>query len=215
MLSPVRPLPICLDSGTQHFKFYALLFFTASDLASITGRIHNGLLFLLWLCLFFLSGAISPPFFSSHCFPIYLAWSDGTRCHDFCFLMLSFKPAFSLSSFTFIKRFFSSSSISAIGWCHLHIWGYWYFSKQSWFQLVLPPAQCFSWCTLYRNKQDDNIQPWHTPFPIWDQSVVPCPVLTVASWPAYRFLKRQVKWSGVPISFRIFHSLLWSTQSKA
>ena len=29
---------------------------------------------------------------------------------------------------------------------------------------------------------------------------VPCPVLTVASWPAYRFLKRQVRWSGMPIS---------------
>ena len=36
-------------------------------------------------------------------------------------------------------------------------------------------------------------------FPIWNQSVVPCPVLTVASWPAYRFLKRQVRWSGIPI----------------
>ena len=34
------------------------------------------------------------------------------------------------------------------------------------------------------NKQGDNIQPWCTPFPIWNQSVVPCPVLTVASWPA-------------------------------
>ena len=44
------------------------------------------------------------------------------------------------------------------------------------------------------NKQGDNIQPWRTPFPIWNQSVVPCPVLTVASWPAYRFLKRQVRW---------------------
>ena len=42
-----------------------------------------------------------------------------------------------------------------------------------------------------------------TPFPIWNQSVVPCPVLTVASWPAYRFLKRQVRWSGIPISFRL------------
>ena len=55
----------------------------------------------------------------------------------------------------------------------------------------------------------------NTPFPIWNQSVVPCPVLTGASWPAYRFLKRQVRWSGIPIFFRIFHSLLWSTQSKA
>ena len=27
---------------------------------------------------------------------------------------------------------------------------------------------------------------WSTPFPIWNQSVVPCPVLTVAFWPAYR-----------------------------
>ena len=51
------------------------------------------------------------------------------------------------------------------------------------------------------NKQGDNIQPWHTPFPIWNQSVVPCPVLTVASWPAYGFLKRQVRWSGIPISW--------------
>ena len=65
------------------------------------------------------------------------------------------------------------------------------------------------------NKQGDNIQPWRTPFPIWNQSVVPRPVLTVASWPAYRFLKSQVRWSGIPISFRIFHSFLWSTQSKA
>ena len=63
------------------------------------------------------------------------------------------------------------------------------------------------------NKQGDNIKPWHTACPIWNQSVVPCPVPTVASWPAYRFLKRQVRWSGIPISFRIFHSLLWSTQS--
>ena len=61
------------------------------------------------------------------------------------------------------------------------------------------------------NKQGDNIQPWGTPFPIWNQSDVPCPVPTVASWSAYRFLKRQVRWSGIPISFRIFHSLLWST----
>ena len=28
------------------------------------------------------------------------------------------------------------------------------------------------------NKQGDNIQTWHTPFPIWNHSVVPCPVLT-------------------------------------
>ena len=32
---------------------------------------------------------------------------------------------------------------------------------------------------------------------------------------SYRFLKRQVRWSSIPISLKIFHSLLWSTQSKA
>ena len=45
-----------------------------------------------------------------HCFPISLPWSGGTRFHDLSFLMLSFKPAFLLSSFTFIKRIFSCSS---------------------------------------------------------------------------------------------------------
>ena len=71
----------------------------------------------------------------------------------------------------------------------------------------------YSACKL--NNQGDNIQPWCTPFPIWNHSVVPCPVWTVVSWPAYRFLRRQVRWSGIPISWRIFHGLLWSTQSKA
>ena len=94
------------------------------------------------------------------------------------------------------------------GWFHRHIWSYWYFSQQSWFQLVLHPAWHFTWCTLHIKlyKQGDNIQPWRTPFPIWNQSVVPCPALTVDSWPVYRFLRRQVRWSGIPISWRIFHS---------
>ena len=61
------------------------------------------------------------------------------------------------------------------------------------------------------NKQGNNIQPWCTPFPILNQSVVPCPVLTVASWPAYRFLRRQVRWSVIPISLSIFYIFLWST----
>ena len=37
----------------------------------------------------------------------------------------------------------------------------------------------------------------------------------VASWPAYRFLRRQVRRSDSLISWRIFHRFLWSTQSKA
>ena len=45
--------------------FYAILLFTASDLASITSHIHNWMLFLFWLHPFSLSGVISPLISSS------------------------------------------------------------------------------------------------------------------------------------------------------
>ena len=37
-------------------------------------------------------------------------------------------------------------------------------------------------------------------FSQFETSLVPYPVLIVTSWPAYRFLRKQVKWSGTPIS---------------
>ena len=130
------------------------------------------------------------------------------------FWMLSFKSTFSLSSFTFIKRLFSSSMLSAI----------WVVSSAYLRILIYLPAILIPACassspalpmmySAYKlNEQGDNIQPWQTPFPIWNRSIVPHPVLTLVSWPAYRFLRRQVRWSGIPISWRIFHSLWWSTQ---
>ena len=140
----------------------------------------------------------------------------GLNAMILVFWMLSFKPTFSLLSFTFIKRLFSSSSLSAI-----RVASSAYLKLLIFLPAILLPACASSssaFLMMYSaynlNKQGDNTQPWRTPFPIWNQSVVPCPVLTVASWPAYRFLKRQVRWSGIPMSFRIFHSLLWSTQSK-
>ena len=57
------------------------------------------------------------------------------------------------------------------------------------------PAFLMMYSAYKLNRQGDNTQLWHTPFPIWNQSVVPCPVLTIASWSAYRFIKRQVKWN--------------------
>ena len=136
-----------------------------------------------------------------HFFPIYWPWRDGTRYHDLGLWMLNFKPHFSLSSFTMMKRLFISSSLSA----YLRL-------------LIFLPAILIPACTSSRpafhmmysalklNKQDDNIQctPWRTPFPILNQTVVPCPVLTVAFWPAYIFLRRQVRWSSIPISLSIF-----------
>ena len=150
-----------------------------------------------------------------HLFPFYLPWSDRTGCHDLS-LIWSFKPAFSLSSFTLIKRLFSSSSFSAI-----RVVQSTYLRLLTFLLAVLIPA-CNSSSSAFPmmfsayklNKQGDNKQPCRTPFSILNQSV-PYRILTVASWPAYRFLGRQVIWSGIPISLRIFHSLLWSTQSKA
>ena len=126
------------------------------------------------------------------------------------FWMLSSKPTFSLSSFTFIKRFFSSSSLSAIG-----VMSSVYLRFLIFLPAILTPA-CASSSLAFHimyfayklNKQGDNIQPWHTPFLVWNQSVFPCPVLAIASWPSFRFLRSQVRWSGIPISFRIFQSLL-------
>ena len=97
--------------------------------------------------------------------------------------MLSFKPTFSFSSFTFIKRFFGSSLLSAIS-----VVSSVYLRLLIFLPAILIPAYASSspeFLMMYSayelNKQGDNIQPLHTPFPIWIQSVVPCPVLTVAS----------------------------------
>ena len=56
--SPVRPLPICLDSSNIPGS-WTTLFFTALDLASITSHIHSCVLFLFWFHLSILSGVVS------------------------------------------------------------------------------------------------------------------------------------------------------------
>ena len=126
--------------------------------------------------------------------PVTVSIVSPSVCHEVMglnavisvFWMLSFKPAFLLSSFTFIKRLFSSSSLSAIRVvpsAYLRL-------------LIFLPANLIPACassspaflvmySAYKfSEKGDNIQPWWTPFPVWNQSVVPCPVLTVASWPA-------------------------------
>ena len=115
------------------------------------------------------------------------------------FWMLSFKPNFSLFSFTFIKRLFSSSLsvIKVVSSAYLRLLI---------FLLAVLILACASssltFCMMYSayklNKQGKNIQPWHTPFPILNQSIVPCLVRTVASWPAYRCLRWQVWWLVFP-----------------
>ena len=126
---------------------------------------------------------------------------------------VSFKPAFSLSSFTLIKKFFSSSSLFVIRVVSsAYLWLLIFLLAISILACGSSSLACHMIYSAHKlNKQGDSIQPSHTPFPILNQSVVSCLVLTVGSWPAYRFPRRQVRESGTLISLRIFHSLLWST----
>ena len=162
------------------------------------------------------------------------------------FWVLSFKPAFDSPLSPSSRCSLVPLHFLQLKWYHLHIWGYWYFSWQSWFQLVIHPALHFTWCNLENegdpglmpgwgrspgwgpnnllqysclenlmergawqaivhrvtkiwtrlkllttpsrtlhiswNKQGDNIQHCHSLFPISNQFIVPCLVLTVASW---------------------------------
>ena len=81
--------------------------------------------------------------------------------------MLSFKTTFWLSSFTFIKRLFSSSLLSAIRMVSSA-----YLRLLIFLLAILIPVcalsslvflMMYSACKL--NKYGDNIQPWRTPFP--------------------------------------------------
>ena len=62
-----------------------------------------------------------------HFFPIYLPWSDRTRCYDLRFWILNFKSPFS-------SRLLPSSRGAAFG----HKLGFWSVSEQ--FSLLCPPC---------------------------------------------------------------------------
>ena len=78
-----------------------------------------------------------------HCFPIYLSWSNGTGCHGYRYLNVdSYLNVIWIVIWMVSQLFHSLLSLSSRGslvtlhflllrWCHLHIWGYWYFSRQS------------------------------------------------------------------------------------
>ena len=146
-----------------------------------------------------------------HCFYFfffYLTQSEGIGCHDINFLNAEFQVSFSLSSFILIKPLLSSSSLSAIrvvssAYLRLLIFL---------LAVLIPacdsshPAFCMTYSAQNLNKQV-MIHSLVLTFPILNQTVVPCLVLTVASRLSYRFLRRQVRWSSIPITLRIFHSL--------
>ena len=128
-----------------------------------------------------------------------MKWWDQKPCSSFfeCWVLSQVFHSLSPSS----RSSLVPLHFLPLKWYHLHIWVCWYFSQQSWFQLDSPsPAFCIMYFAYKLNKQGDNIQSWCTPFPILNQSVVPLPVITVASWPAFRFLRGQIRWSSIPIS---------------
>ena len=89
----------------------------------------------------------------------------------FVFWMLSFKPTFSLSSFTFLKRLFSSSSLSAI-----RVVSSAYLRLLIFLPAILIPA-CVSSSPVFLmmysayklNKQGENIQPLEEPLKLHDR----------------------------------------------
>ena len=99
------------------------------------------------------------------------------------FLILTFKPAFSLTSSIPIKRLFSSSLLSAIRM----ISSVYLMLLLFLLEILIPaceesnPTFLMMHSAYKLNKQGDDIQPCHTLFLILNQSVVLCKVLIVSS----------------------------------
>ena len=99
----------------------------------------------------------------------------GPDAMSFVLWMYSFKPVFSVSSFTFIKRLFSSSLLFAI-----RVVSSAYLRLLIFLLVILIPACALSspaFLMMYSayklNKQGDHIQPWCTPFLIWNSPSQP------------------------------------------
>ena len=144
------------------------------------------LCFLIWCHSFPYKKQVSFNFVAAVTVPSDFGAQEKKICHCFHFLfsichevmgpdamilvfwMLSFQPAFRLSSFTLIKRLFSSSSLSAL---RVVLPAYLYL-------LIFLPATLIPACvssspafhriySAYKlSKQGDSIQPCRTPFPI-------------------------------------------------
>ena len=144
-------------------------------------------------------------------------------CHEvmgpdamiFVFWMLSYKPTFSLSSFTFIKRIFSSS-LSAI-----RVMSSVYLRLLIFLRADLIPACASSSPTFLMmysasklNKQGDNIRPWRTLF-LFGTSLLFHVQFYLLLPDLHTAFSRGRSGGLVFPSFSEFSSLLWSTQSKA
>ena len=142
--------------------------------------------------------------------PIYLPWSDETRCYDLSFLNVEFSASFFTLLFHPHQELFSSShaAIRVVLSAYLRL--------LTFLPAILIPVCESSSLAFYMMYSEKVKTGWqytacHTPFPILNQSIVPCPLLTVTSWPTYRFLKRQVRYSGIPTPLRIIQFVVIHT----
>ena len=156
---------IALTIWTFVSKVMLLLFNTLSRfvLAFLPGSKH---LFISWLLCFW-----SPRKEDLSLFPFFphlfaMKWWD--QMPQSFFWMLSFKPVYSLSSFTFLYRHFRSSLLTAI-----RVVSSAYLRLLMFLLAILIPACDSSSLTFHMiysayklDKQGNSIQPWHTPFPI-------------------------------------------------
>ena len=113
------------------------------------------------------------------------------------FWMLSFKPAFSLSTFTFIKSLFSSSLFSAIRGiiCISEVVHVSPGNLDCSLRFIQPTfGMMYSVCKL--NKQGDNIQLWYIPFPILNQ------LKTICNFKCQKTIKAKTQRSQA-------HSWIW------
>ena len=140
-----------------------------------------------------------------HCFPIYLLWSDGTGCHDLSFFV----------SWVLNQVFHSPLSTSSrgslvhlcflpLGWCHL------YLRLLIFLPATLIPSCASSspaFCMMYSAyKLKSRVTTYSLDVPVCCSmfSSNCCFLTCIQSSQG----AGQVVWS---ISWRIFHSLLWST----
>ena len=148
-----------------------------------------------------------------HCFhfsPTCLPWSDGLDAMNLvCLMLISSQLYHSLLSLS-SRGCLVPLHFLPLEWYHLHIWDCWSFSQQSVCDSS-SPAFHMIYSAYNLNQQGGNIQPWHTPFPMLNQSAVPCLLLTVAFWLTYWFLRRKVRCSDILISLRIFHFVMIHT----
>ena len=104
---------------------------------------------------------------------------DFHRCHDLSsissqlfYFPLSLSPSGSLVSLHFLS----------LEWYNLHIWGWWYFSQQSCFLLVIHPPWHFSRLLFFPGKDSANLKPCtvllhpsQLPFPPFESVLLPWP----------------------------------------